>query len=353
MRRLALVCVLLLPACLQPGDRGSTCSPYDTSCQTTCPVGETCSPDTPSGLYFGGAMTSDPWLSVSRGPMITARGGTQTILISGLGALPFEADSDGGAFSVVSTGSDTVVIRGEAAGGANLRIVDPRSGQLYDRIGLNVAEATGARFTFFDTLENATPTVLWGAGGLEAVIALDGDGGRLADESMSFALPPSGAAETYLWDAFTIADPLPQPFSMGVTLGDGTPLTATMPVAYDADQVAYLPILDPSPPSGGIETGTGNVFPFRASAGGHVIAGATFVAQASGALAVQEVTGNVVGLDGLQPGTGHLIVSVGTAAVDYDVPVHAPPSTAAPTPHPLAAPHASPAPGERAQLAAD
>ena len=342
-----LACPLLLAGCLQAGERASSCPPYEGDCQTTCPAGETCSPDTPSGLYFGGAMTGDPWFAASRAPMVTARGGTQTISISGLGALPFQAEADGDAFTVVSTDTtrDEVVIEGEVAGSADLRIVDPATGELFDQVALDVAEVTGARFTYRSYLETATPGAVWGAGGLHAVVALDTADGRAADESMSFALPPSGAAETYQWDAFTIADRLPQPFSMGVTLADGTALTATAPVAYDADRVEYLPVLDPSPPSDGIETGTGSAFPFRASANGLVIAGAPFAAQASGAVAVEDVMGNVVGLDGLQPGTGRLTVTVGSARLDYDVPVHAP-SNAAPR---APAPAPALAPGERAR----
>ena len=345
--------VATLSACLQPGDRASTCAPLDTSCQTTCPAGETCSPNTPDGLHFGGAPTCSSTLS--NAPLMTAVGGTQTITISGLGTLPFEVAVDGDAFTAVPAVGTAVTITGVHDGSAELRILEPGTGQLYDRISLAAATAASAQLDvcggwWFD---EAPAHAIWaGTSSALQVRLVPAGGGVLADQTMAIAMPPS--ATRYAWDSFTPASLAPGALAVGVTLTSGAALTATGDVVDHADTIGYAPTFG-TPPSEGIAVGASAIYAFSASAAGEAINGVPFVATTDAPLSVGQyaVTGDAIDVDAVAAGDGHLTVSAGGAQSTFEIPVTAAKS-AAPAPHPLDAPRPGAAPGERARmLAAD
>jgi hypothetical protein len=348
-------CLLVAPfaACMEAGERAATCPGWDQTCQTTCPAGETCSPSTPQGLHFGGAQTCRSTLSAV--PLTTAVGGTQTITITGLNGLPFTVAVGGDAFTAVASADESVAITGVHDGSAELRILEPTTGQLYDRVSLDVATATQARLDvcggwWFD---EAPSHAIW-VGSKEAlqVQLQPSGGGLLADESMSIALPPSSTS--YEWDSFTPASLAAGALAVDVTLTSGATLTATGDVVDHADAITFAPTF-PTPPSAGLALGDSAFYAFTASLAGEAINGVPFTASTDAPLSIPPsgVIGDVVDVDAVAIGDGHLTISAGGAQATFAIPV-VPHGTAAPAPHPLDAPRPGPAPGERARmLAAD
>lgn len=139
-------------ACLVPvdGDRATT---------GDCPMGETCSQATPSGLTFVGRALFDQGETPRLGPIV--EGGTLEVGL--LGLIPIDREvpiahearvDEPGVLSVVAgTGEfgpldeegrslypveSHVVVTGLAVGGGHLRMVDPATGELYDRTPVDV-----------------------------------------------------------------------------------------------------------------------------------------------------------------------------------------------------------------------
>jgi len=180
-----------------------------------CPAGEICSPDTPNGLYFGGANLGDDVFAPVVAPQRTAVGGRQTIHVfrdadAAQEFVGFTALSSGAAFTVVASSGNTVGIEGAATGDAYLRLVDPANDELYDRISLGVAEpddflivpnrlgTAGDKELF----EAKKPLVVYHATySLQAFAFAIYDVGetRLVDESVAFTLPPSPEKDTRTW----------------------------------------------------------------------------------------------------------------------------------------------------------
>src|SRR5712692_3228335 len=119
---------IVLVGCAAPGERAGTCGFFCP--ETRCPGGESCSTDTPSGLYFGGDGTGRPG--------VTAVGGRQTLTIyeGERGAeltRPFDASSTDPSLRVVSIRAPRVTLEAVTSGSAYLRILKPGTEFLYDR----------------------------------------------------------------------------------------------------------------------------------------------------------------------------------------------------------------------------
>jgi len=347
--RLAFASLVFVAGCLEAGERAASCPDGDTSCTTTCPAGETCSPDTPNGLYFGGATTCNS--AYAGGPMATAVGGTQTIVIDGLGILPFTVAVDGDAFTAMAGAGGTVAVTGVADGTAELRILDPGTGELYDRIALDVATAESAQVSSCTTLwGDGEPThVLWFDSTALLAVELVGGGTVLADQTMTIALP--AGSNPYSWDSFAPSVPLATgTLAVETTLTDGTPLTATAGVVDHADAVTYAATLG-EPLSDGLAVGDTGLYAFAATSAGAGIMDVPFTTATDAPLSVgpYAVTGDFVSVDAVAVGDGHLTVSAGGAHATFEIPVIAA-KAAAPTPHPLDAPRPAHAAGERARM---
>src|SRR5262245_52666105 len=117
-----LTLTVMFSACTMPGERAGSHS---------CPPGETCSLETPHGLRFAG-------YSLDGTIHPTAVAGTQTITIYGNGGDPtpsdFDAASSGPAFTIGGVAPPSVEIHGVSAGTAYLRILEPGTNLLYDRV---------------------------------------------------------------------------------------------------------------------------------------------------------------------------------------------------------------------------
>jgi hypothetical protein len=246
---------------------GAACTGGDRNQSGECPADEECSPLTPRGMHFTGvALTGVPLLAQ---PKITAVGGTQRIELFKVDAagdivpldLPFDAMTDNGdALSIVSEGTNSTVIRGDATGKDLLRITEPDSELLYDRY--EVESDVLARMEVVPTTfePHAAGDIGFYVGdvgfGLELYSA---DGARLADDSLTLTFPgpqPSRPA----WDEFELADLGPGNYP-GTVLAAGQEGVVSIRV-YDAvDEV--LPLSDSFLPT--IQVGAQGEVCFHAS----------------------------------------------------------------------------------------
>ncbi len=254
----ALLAVPLV-ACDTAGERADT---------GECPAGEVCSPNTPRGLHFIGNTMADE-LFGGGGPGATAIGGTQEVALEmersdGVRvalAMPYQADDDGGLGVVVvnKTGS-VVTVKGARSRSNYLRILDPSSGELFDRYTLTGAALTSMRLvgTSFERTPSDRTDLVFATGEQEIGVALvgevQGSSGnkleRLVDTSMVLDLP--GSTRTS-WDSIKIASATPGTYPLMVTAGDKPAAAMPITVVAAADAIATLDA-QPSVPAGGSST---------------------------------------------------------------------------------------------------
>lgn len=239
MKRMILMALVSsLTGCLA-GDRASS---------GECPTGETCSDDTPEGLYFRGTTIAGV-LFGGLGPEATAVGGTQVIGIEDEAgndfALPFEATA-GGALEISATSGSDVTIAGALEGESYLRIAEPGTRLLYDRklveaLPLDQLEVAPA---IMEVVTPGTP-VAFVAGDPQVAIALYGpadDEGvrrRLVDTSMT--VDPAGGTQT-AWDTVQLEGAVPGIYPIDVTAADRS--TATLEVTVVAGPTSLAPHAD-------------------------------------------------------------------------------------------------------------
>jgi hypothetical protein len=235
-----------LVACNTAGERADT---------GECPAGEVCSPATPRGLHFIGNDLSDE-LFGGNGPAATAIGGTQEVALEydrGNGDrialnLPYEADDDGGlGVTVVTHAGSVVTVKGAKARSNYLRIVDPATGELYDRYELTGAALESMRLvgTSFEVTPTDRPDLVFGPGEQEIGVALIGDvqtssgvdARRIVDTSMVLDLP--GSVRTG-WDSFRIPNAQVGSYSLAVTAGDKPTAQLVVDIVATADSVAPI-----------------------------------------------------------------------------------------------------------------
>ena len=218
-----------------------------------CPAGEICSPDTPRGLHFVGEDVTGQLLLT--GPAATAIGGTQDVQIqidrgSGLAPfdLPFEADDDGArGFMVDGIDGNVVTLRGTGSRTHYLRIIDPATGDLYDRKEL--AGAAISRIALvgagYETLPAGDPDLVWAPGNQTIAVALYGEvqrgnspqEERLVDNSMSIVL--AGALRSS-WDAIRLPSAMAGTSTVTVTAGDKPAASLTVEIVSAPTEVTVI-----------------------------------------------------------------------------------------------------------------
>jgi hypothetical protein len=222
-----------------------------------CPGGETCSEATPHGLLFEGPGLSDALVpDWSRGPQITALAGTQTIRLRILQGddepelpfdLPFEARVESGHVEVIHADGDTLVVRGAATGEGRLRIVDPETGELYDRILLEAAPVAGIDHAVLDLAwldgEGPPAWALVADGTAQVVPRLWTAGGRrIVDEGMAIEPADPAATPTHraAWDEAQVTMELP--VSGGLRIETTAGRVETIPVigTHDPGEIVAL-----------------------------------------------------------------------------------------------------------------
>ena len=320
-----------------------------------CPDGEVCSDATPNGLAFGGALWGDDHFNNDGPPKVTAVGGTQTIRLVGIGGLPYEATAPG-EFDVVANGDGTVTVTGTSAGSGYLRIVEPGTDLLYDRIQLRVADVASAAVIdgamSFPTLDEDAPRVYWAGGGHPLVIGLHDDGGgRLVDEGVALGLPAGSTRDAERWDRFTAGAAPAGDRAIPVTLADGTTVSsASLRLVDDVDTLTAAEGYDPEL---GVTAGGSRAACFHAHDGGVIVRGVPLATYVDGPITVGPVEGQpllfsgCLTIEGLAVGTAELTVQADAVAASFTVPVR-PAAAPPPAPAPADPVATRPAAGERA-----
>lgn len=222
-----ILALLAVTGCAAQGDRA----------QNGCPYDEICAP-LDGGLYFVAAALGDDEVSGDdwAAPHATALGGHQVVrvlhgpfLSSPPFTRPFDAAMRGTALAIASQQGPDIGVVGAAPGSSYLRILEPGTGDLYNRILLPVAPAARASFRQpalrFDAPRRAGPFpdwVIWAGRDLPLVVAVEAaDGTRVVDDDMTV-----NGVSGQPWDLVTVRA-TPGPVTLNVVAG-GTPMPATI-----------------------------------------------------------------------------------------------------------------------------
>lgn len=208
----------LLLACMQrvEGERAQT---------GECPEGEVCSAATPDGLDFVGHAFWDDSQSLRLGPVLV--GGTFDVGIDALGkaelpGLAFEAEDPAvfavaqgeGPFGPLLDGEPIYAVDGhftltaKSAGTTMIRVVDPSTGELFDRIAIEAYAVEDISITNMNDPER--DYLLEGCEELLALRLLAKSGSRelrAFDQSVQLRADGLVRAEEDFWDCFAYTAP--------------------------------------------------------------------------------------------------------------------------------------------------
>ncbi len=250
-----------------------------------CPEGEDCSDDTPQGLYFQGASFSDCVLFCDGAIKKTAVGGTQ-----GVTAYedewadfpfdrPFAAAILGDSYAVEEVSPPDVTVRANLADWSILRILDPTSGELFDRVSIDAAPldyvlARPAGALELGLIDDIEPWAIYTEHASVVIALYDEHGGRLVDEDMAVSLSSgtTGALGRDRWDRLLLSGLEPGPVSLSVTAGEWAELEVELDAVDTVDAIEKIPDLwdDPAEP---LPVGRTASYCFRGLSGGVPVAG--------------------------------------------------------------------------------
>ncbi len=376
----------LASATPEPGERASQNNDCDWGWECpdagspgdNCPEGETCSPDTPYGLYFGGAPLGDSIFDRVDGPQTTAVGGVQTITVFANSradpfTLPFDAAASSSALEIAELAPPAVRVRAtEVDSGTYLRILEPGTDLLYDRISLAAEPVASVGLSpagdylatdIYLPADQATDgvglAVLAGATS-ELVVTLNSSGGwRLVDEEIEVVSSSLAglARDPERWDVIRVAPTAPVDGRIKVTAGDGIPHPVSLRVVAGADDIRGVEGWFGGMPRAQMALDHTANLCFRATNQGDAVLGASWSYAGSDRLAVGEVVSplgdrepvdNCVEVTPLALGDAALTVSASGATVVFLIEVVAP-ARAATRPSEPEPPRVAPNAGERAQ----
>ena len=314
---LALIVATSVAGCALPGERNAA--------DGKCPEGEVCSPDTPQGLSFWGPAMFD---SFGGGPSPMVAGGAQRITVED----PASSEEGLDAFDAAATGSLTigevtppdVTVLATEAGEGYLRILEPGTDDLYDRILLQAeaakdVEMVPATSWLLDPEIAPDGWALFAGAPVEIGVRIQGAANRLVDESMS--LTASGATLSEgpesRWDTASVVPDASGDVLLTAKLGDGTSHPWTYPIAEKVDEVVRITTALSSDEDNLVSPSEGRFFCFRAVAGNLAIAGVpwTFTAEAGVEL---EPTGSCVTVKSKITGDHVLTVKAGDVELLFD-----------------------------------
>ncbi|HJZ87314.1 MAG TPA: hypothetical protein VKN99_19205, partial [Polyangia bacterium] len=318
----ALALALIGAGCLPwPGDRGLT---------GACPDGETCSPDTPKGLWFGGDYFGP-------GPGITAVGGTQSITISVANgdqlvpfARAFDARTTGSALRIAGISPPRVTVSALARGSGLLRILEIGSGHLYDRIEIDaepidhvavVRDLDDWRVHWLaDPVTMEEPFALFaGAAPIPVELRLVSlDDVWLVDESTHVEASAPTMVTQSDWNHVGISASAAGLVTLRVQAGDGVARTVSIPVVDRIDDLVLSPRIV-RPPAEPFAVGETRRFCFRAISDRLEVLGLKrWSYQATGGVTLTlfglgEANPQCVDVTGQQPGSATLTVATANA----------------------------------------
>lgn len=315
----AAILALSLSACSLAGSRAKTGS---------CPEGEVCSDETPNGLFFAGPALGDAALDLGGSTLPTARGGKQTITVltgASLGSPKFEGEFDAEVattndiMEIDSVAPPDVVVSGVHLGSAFLRLLEPGTDILLDRVQLAVdAIATADAFPAELALVPSEPFALLANADVILVARLKSSGGgRLIDESTT--MTGDGVFARLAWDSFRVHTP-PADFDVQVNAGDGS-FTDLIPVVTSVDDIELVPISGPKLEVRALSSTTAC---FVARHGTIAVAGASWTFGASGGASTEKSFIDLPGcidIVGQTPGTATFTASASGKTVTFSVDV--------------------------------
>jgi len=247
-----------------------------------CPAGEVCSTETPYGLHFVGASSSDPAFGKLNAPPATAIGGTQRITLqydkgSGIQTdldLPYTADDDGGlGVKVDKQEGPNVTLRGTGSRKNYLRILEQGTDLLMDRKELSGASlmSIGIVQTNLEVVPDGSQ-LAFAVGHQKVGIALYGqvqEGSsptleRIVDQSM---LLSSTGGERTAWDAIDFDAAEETTLTVAVTAGDKPQALLPVEIYATADSI------DPIDPQTVVPANSSATLCFAANAGDYVVVG--------------------------------------------------------------------------------
>ncbi|HEY4056916.1 MAG TPA: hypothetical protein VGM39_09910 [Kofleriaceae bacterium] len=298
----ALTLSLLAVGCAEPGDRAGA--------NGACPAGETCSDDTPAGLYFLGTSIVG---ELDGGPKTTAIGGTQEITVETettvIGdydplTLPFIADDDGGlGAKVVNHAGAIVSVQGVATRSNYLRILSASTGELYDRTMIDAAEIKDVVLTgeLFESIPAYADSV-WFIGEQVVGIALMGDvqgshgpeSARLVDTSMTVTAAGSNRSE---WDTLHFANAQAGTISVHIAAGDAAPRDLSLEFVDHADAIQLVDSDGVDDTVATVEAGHTGVVCFAATNAGRYIRGATWTFTRDGVTSASDFGHSCISID--------------------------------------------------------
>lgn len=277
---------LILAGCTLAGERSQT---------GNCPPGETCSDKTPNGLALLGTKLGDNPLGPMQ-PLATAVAGTQqlTVVTGATGGapaftLPFDATTTSPSLAVTDVAPPKLTVEGLAAGTSDLRLVEPGTQLLYDRLPLAVAAVAtvdlrplvySVATSDADFAANSGAGWAMLAGGTDDLLVRlgAGDGTRIVDQRMTIAATGSAFASGQMlaWDTLRVRAVGAGEGTLVVRTGDGTTHPQTVPLAAAVDDVLWVSALGAVAPNGTAVVGAAPIYCFRAVSGTSLVAGATW-----------------------------------------------------------------------------
>jgi hypothetical protein len=320
---------LLLSACTVPGQRAA-------DVDGACPEGETCSDLTPEGLFFSGSTASDSVFGA--GLLPTAVGGKQTMTaLSGEvdERPPFEGDfdaktADPSVATVDAVDPPSIVVRGGAKGTSFLRLLEPGTAKLLDRVEIQVEPIDHIKVLPRELVldESETGALLAGSS-VPLVVRLFGAGEkRLADETIELS-PASGEAAGKAWDLFEVTAPPSGEASFEIKAGGGS-FTATAQVVSAIDGITPVFGDEMTPESLPVSLDDDSILCFMARSGATAVAGATWAFKPSEGVKVSDEAAqvlslsnlpNCVNLHGMTAGKATLEVTAGGLAKTFQLTV--------------------------------
>jgi hypothetical protein len=321
-----------------------------------CPPEEECSPDTPSGLFFGAHPLGDGvLLGEFTAPHRTAVGGRQSVFAfldddAQQEFTGFDAKAAGASFRTDAPVANGVGVVGLAEGTDYLRLVEPGTDLLYDRISLQTATVTQVNIVPHpiyllsdpELSDQADPVVAYHiVGEVDVVVQLwDDDDQRDVDETLLLTGADELSRDASQWDRYKADTLNPGANLFEAALGDGSSWPLSLDGVDHVDQFDFIasegaaePGVTPLPNNGS------HTYCFRAKTANVTVLGAPYDLTASAELSATPGVPGCVSvsstLTGTSTGTGTLTIGVDGLEKTYQIPIVAamakPAASAGPT----------------------
>jgi hypothetical protein len=341
---ISLSAALLGGACATPGERARS---------GECPPEEECSDKTPEGLFFAGAALGGLGESLER----IAVGGTQTVRVR-IGATsdtrraftePFDA-TVGEPLRVTQLEPAVLELLADDAGSAYLRILDPETGELFDRVAVYAHPIDRVSFWLRDYGHDEV--LLYAGGRVTIGASLYNDANRrLVDEGLSFVADDAASLDRLGWDLVEVIEPALGELEVGIVTSSGAEFGGLFDVVDTIDSIERAQDDGTSTFEDEIAVGELEIVCFDGTLEGVPVAGLDWNFDIEGPVEISPwLVDRCVALEGLEPGDATLSISAAGLEQTLDLVVVEPSEGAARLfdPHPFFE-ESQPTPGTRAR----